>query len=90
MRLEKQLQACGYSGDPEVFRSLLPELLGQLFPGATDEDVLCSPREKAIPYCEAVRARCACGLSDTLILKTLLNTRKASRKEPNPKPNHPR
>jgi hypothetical protein len=80
MRLEYQLTACGYEGDPELFRRQLPELLGQLFPGATDEELLCSPREKAIPYCEAVRTHFQFNFPDGLILKALINTRKAGRR----------
>jgi hypothetical protein len=77
-RLDRQLAGCGFAGDAEAFRITLVELLVGLFPGCTDEDVLCEPINKAIPYCEAVRAKFDCSFPDRLILKTLLNTRKAS------------
>jgi hypothetical protein len=80
MRLPNRLRTCGYEGDPTVFERTLPELLRRLFPGITDEGLLCSPRERAIPYCEAVRAHFQFDFPEDLILKTLVNTRKASRR----------
>jgi hypothetical protein len=81
MRLEKQLKACGFRGSVEEFTKVLPNLLEQLFPGCTDEEVLCDPRAKAIPYCDAVRARFDFDFPESLILKTLINTRKAGRRK---------
>jgi hypothetical protein len=82
VRLSQQLQACGYDGDPVEFANTLPRLLEELFPGETDEGLMCDPQGKAIPYCETVRSRFHVNFPDTLILRTLTNTRKASRRKP--------
>jgi hypothetical protein len=80
MRLEQQLRVCGYEGDPKEFSSTLPRLLHQLYPGCTDETVLCEPQSKAIPFVEAVRAHFQCDLPESVVLKALINSRKANRR----------
>jgi len=78
MRLESRLRSCGYRGDASFFRQVVLDQFRELFPGETDEAVLCNPSAKALPYCESVRKRCEFPFPEDLILSTLINARKRS------------
>lgn len=76
IRLENELSGCGWAGDPEEFRDLLTGIFRVMFPNLTDEDVLCDEHAPA-RFVRAVRvAANSPDLPHTLILRTLLNTRK--------------
>lgn len=80
MRLEKTLKACGFNGDPAEFRSFVRRQFQVLFPQDTDEDVLCSPSTKALPLCKAIRQHYRLDFPEAVVLKTLINERKAGRR----------
>ena len=80
MRLSRRLKACGFEGDPEEFRRAIIAEFERLFPADTDEALLCNPSTKAVPFCEAVCGRLQFRFPEDLVLTTLINTRKASRR----------
>lgn len=76
-KLETQLKECGCTVSAAEFRDRIDELRAVMFPNWTADDLVCHPRD-ATTYCERVRTQIGCGrLDDFLILKTLLNVRKA-------------
>lgn len=76
-KLEKELEDCGCSLTPQQFRDLLEERKMQTSPAWTCDDLVCHPDE-AKAFCNMIRAETNCPkLSDFLILRTLINARKA-------------
>ncbi len=80
MRLVTELKQCGFSGECEEFRRVVLGTFESLFPGETDEEVLCHPTSKAVKLCGAVRGYFHHDFPENLILKTLINSRKGSRR----------
>lgn len=84
MRLEDELKASGCEIDAEFFRLVVEDEFSSLYGDRTDEELACDPRE-AIRFCGMVRH--ACGdpnPEDSLILRTLFNTRKRSNQDRKP------
>jgi hypothetical protein len=76
-RLEAELEECGCSLTPAQFRDLLEELKAATSPSWTSDDLVCHPDE-AKAFCEMIRTETNCPrMSDFLILRTLINARKA-------------
>ena len=80
MHLSNRLKACGFDGDAEAFRRTIIAEFDRLFPVDTDETVLCNPSTKAVPFCEAVCGRLQFRFPEDVVLATLINERKASRR----------
>jgi transcriptional regulator with XRE-family HTH domain len=76
-KLETELKECGCSLDVTGFRERIDELRVLMFPNWTADDLVCHPRD-ACNYCDKVRSAIGCDkLEDFVILKALLNIRKA-------------
>lgn len=67
---------CGYS--PDEFKELLIECHTSMYRDQTIDGLLCHPAE-AKALCSFVRAKTGSSLSDPLILRTLMNIRKAAK-----------
>jgi hypothetical protein len=80
MRLSTRLKACGFDGDVGQFRQTIIAEFERLFPAETDEAVLCNPSTKALAFCEAVCGRLRFQFPEEVVLSTLINERKASRR----------
>jgi hypothetical protein len=66
----------GIDDDPDVFVDALIDLMGQMYPAFTIDELLLRPRE-AIKFCDVVRHRHgAYDLPDDVILRPMLNRRK--------------
>ncbi len=77
MKLDNELTRCGCHLSAPAFRHRLEELKAATSPSWTVDDLVCHPND-AIAYCDHVRADMGCSnLEDFLILKTLMNNRKA-------------
>ena len=77
MLLTDELKALECTDSPGKFRERLIEALQLHFPEHTIDDLVCDPRS-AIRYCDAVREEAECPeLHDGVILKTLMNIRRA-------------
>ncbi len=74
--LKDELQAYGCNIDRDSFREMLADTFARMFPGQTDEDMLCdefAPRR----FVRAIRSQTkAPDLPYNLILRSLLNVRK--------------
>ena len=79
MRLETQLKHLGFPGTADRFRNIVRQRYLAMFPFASDEEVLTSPTAMALPLVESVRQDVGLDLPEDLILKTLINERKAGR-----------
>lgn len=76
-KLEAELDACGCELTRAQFHELLERMRESHYPLRTPDDLVCHPDE-AKAYCELIRAETGCPkLGDFLILRTLLNARKA-------------
>jgi hypothetical protein len=62
--------------DPKMFRELIVKRHGIMHPDWTEDDLVCHPDE-AKKYCEVVRAEVGSPVPDHVILRALLNARKA-------------
>ncbi len=82
MRLTKALKQCGFQGEPDEIRTIILEQFQSLFPGETYEDVLFHPSTKALALCDAVRRHFRVDFPEDLVLRTLINSRKASQRSP--------
>lgn len=77
-RLEDELSGYNIKGGAEKFREVIADVKNGMCRNWTDEDLLCHPVD-AIRFCAAVCGKLRCfDLPDDLILRTLLNMRKAS------------
>ena len=79
MQLRSELRFLGFPGEAKKFCEGVLDEFARLFPDDTDEGLLCEPTRKAIPICHAVRVRFRFDFPESLILRTLTNTRKAAR-----------
>lgn len=76
-RLDTKLAAEGVNVKGDEFNDVVANCFAELFRNMTVDDVLCDPK-CSIQLCKAVRSKLACDyLSDSLILSTLLNSRKS-------------
>ena len=76
MRLADELRACEIQDSPEKFRERLIENLMDQFPEVTIDDLVCAPTD-ALEFCNTIREGYGSEyLSDTVILKSLMNIRK--------------
>jgi hypothetical protein len=77
-RLSLTLADFGIDLGPEEFVDLLADMMAQLYPAFTIDELLVRPRE-ALRFCDAARQRLDCyDLPDDVILRALLNRRKSS------------
>lgn len=75
--LGAELKAIGCSLDVTEFRRRVIDILENHFAGFTDEQLLCRPRD-SMHFCNLMRQEPTCAdAPDDLILRTLVNTRKA-------------
>ena len=75
-KLDKELTAAGWKRNPEDFREIVVNAFKRHFPGWTDEQVLCRPRD-SMHLCNLVRQLSLLNdLPDDVILRTLTNVRK--------------
>jgi hypothetical protein len=76
-KLETELEACGCELTRAQFHELLERVRVETCPTRTADDLVCRPDE-AKAYCDRVRTEINnTNLADYLILRTLLNARKA-------------
>jgi hypothetical protein len=76
-KLEDELEKCGCTLTREQFHELLEDHKAATSPSWTPDELVCHPDE-AKAFCNLIREATNCPkLSDFLILRTLLNARKA-------------
>lgn len=76
VKLCEELKALGCDWDADEFRALVRETHVVVHPAWTDEELLYHPYD-AQRFAHIIRTRTGCqGLTDTLILRTLVNVRK--------------
>jgi hypothetical protein len=75
-RLETELAECGCSMDAKMFRDLVVERHGRMHTSWTEDDLVCHPDE-AKAFCQTIRSEVGAEVPDHVILRTLLNARKA-------------
>lgn len=75
-RLEVELKDAGCNLSPKEFLDLLEERHASMHPDWTVDDLVCHPDE-AKEYCEQIRAAVGAPVPDDIILRRLMNVRKA-------------
>jgi hypothetical protein len=75
-RLEIELAECGCEMDAKMFRELVVERHRVMHPNWTEDDLVCHPDE-AKNYCAVIRSEVGAPVPDHVILRSLLNARKA-------------
>ncbi|MGH7173395.1 MAG: hypothetical protein ACRELF_03665 [Gemmataceae bacterium] len=75
-RLETELKECGCSMDAKLFRDLVVERRATMHRSWTEDDLVCHPDE-AKAFCQAIRSEVGTEVPDHVILRALLNARKA-------------
>lgn len=76
MRLATELIAYGCSETPQAFRELLIATLLNEFPERSIDSLVCRPPD-ALTYCNKIRKAISSNPPDVVILKTLMNIRRA-------------
>ncbi len=76
--LKTALRKAGCELHPDTYKELLVDCLADMYKGQTIDELVCHPNE-AIAFCGYVRRKASCqALPDTLILRPLMNVRKAA------------
>jgi hypothetical protein len=75
-KLETELAEAGSDMDPKMFTELLEERHAAMHPNWTVDDLVCHPDE-AKAYCEQIRSEVGAPVPDDVILRRLMNARKA-------------
>jgi hypothetical protein len=75
-KLEVELRDAGCSLDPKRFIKLLEERHVAMHPEWTVDDLVCHP-DQAKTYCEQIRSEVGAPVPDHVILRRLMNARKA-------------
>jgi hypothetical protein len=75
-KLEVELRNAGCSLDPKRFIELLEERHASMHPDWTVDDLVCHP-DQARTYCEQIRSEVGAPVPDHVILRRLMNARKA-------------
>jgi transcriptional regulator with XRE-family HTH domain len=76
-KLEDELMECNCAMDGGRFRELLEERRATKYPSWTIDELVCHP-DDAKEFCKTIRTETDCpGLADDLILRTLMNVRRA-------------
>lgn len=75
-KLEVELTDAGCSLDPKSFIAILEERHATMHPGWTVDDLVCHP-DQAKTYCEQIRSAVGAPVPDHVILRRLMNARKA-------------
>jgi hypothetical protein len=76
--LKHELINNGCTIEPAVFKKRLVDIMSERFTGRTIDDLVCRPREAA-RFCDLIRDCTHCrALPNQLILRTLMNVRKAT------------
>ncbi|WP_099261329.1 hypothetical protein [Rhodopirellula bahusiensis] len=79
MYLANELKAVGCKDDRSTFNDRLIQLLASSFPGMTIDDLVCTP-DKSRVFCNAIRdASESPKLTNKVILKALMNLRRAKK-----------
>ena len=76
-KLEAELAEVGCHMDPKMFRDLIVERHGEMHRSWTIDDLVCHPDE-AKAYCNQIRAEVGAPVPDHVILRSLMNARKAN------------
>lgn len=75
-KLETELSDCGCEMDPKMFRDLVAERHVTMHPAWTEDELACHPDE-AKEFCGVIRSEVGAIVPDHVILRTLINARKA-------------
>jgi transcriptional regulator with XRE-family HTH domain len=75
-KLEIELKDAGCSLDPKRFTELLEERHASMHPDWTVDDLVCHPHQ-AKAYCDQIRTDAGAPVPDSVILRRLMNARKA-------------
>jgi transcriptional regulator with XRE-family HTH domain len=76
-KLETELEEAGCKLTPEGFRELLEDRKATTSPAWTIDELVCNPKD-AMGFCDVIRTETGCqNLSDSLILRTLMNVRRS-------------
>jgi hypothetical protein len=75
-KLEVELKNAGCSLDPKRFIELLEERHASMQPDWTVDDLVCHP-DQAKAFCEQIRSEVGALVPDEVILRRLMNARKA-------------
>ena len=75
-KIEVELTNAGCSLDPKRFIEILEERHASMHPDWTVDDLVCNP-DQAKAYCEQIRSEVGAPVPDHVILRRLMNARKA-------------
>lgn len=75
-KLEIELKDAGCALDPKRFIELLEERHASMYPDWTVDDLVCHP-DQAKSFCEQIRSELGAPVPDYVILRRLMNARKA-------------
>jgi hypothetical protein len=75
-KLKTELEEVGCDMDPKMFVDLLEERHATMHPNWTVDDLVCHP-DAAKAYCDQIRAEVDAPVPDQVILRRLMNARKA-------------
>lgn len=75
-KLKTELEEAGCEMDPKMFRDLLEERHATMHPNWTVDDLVCHPNA-AVAYCDQIRSEVGAPVPDHVILRRLMNARKA-------------
>ena len=75
-KLETALEECGCEMDAKMFKELVTERHATMHRSWTEDDLVCHPQE-ASQFCDVIRREIGANIPDDVILRTLLNARKA-------------
>lgn len=75
-KLETELREYGCAMDAKMFRDLVVERHSAMHPSWTEDDLVCHPDEAKV-FCQTIRVEVGAEVPDYVILRTLLNARKA-------------
>ena len=74
--LRKELRNFGWNGDPDNFKRAIYDARMEYYSYWSEDELLVNPKEGQI-LCKVVRDKCNTNcISDSLILRTMLNMRK--------------
>ena len=76
-KLEVELRNVGCNLHPKRFIELLEERHASMHPDWTVDDLVCHP-DQAKAYCEQIRSEVGAQVPDHVILRRLMNARKAN------------
>jgi len=75
-KLEVELTNAGCSMDPKMFTEILEKRHASMHPDWSVDDLVCHP-DQAKKYCDQIRSDVGAPVPDDVILRRLMNARKA-------------